>query len=63
MEQDRWLFLFDSFDEIPDVLGATQVDEVVQTYTDAIVDFLHGATSAAASSPPASSGVLAASRR
>jgi uncharacterized protein (UPF0216 family) len=43
MEQDRWLFLFDSFDEIPDVLSATEVDEVVQTYTDAIVDFLHGA--------------------
>jgi hypothetical protein len=37
-----WLFLFDSFDEIPEVLSATEADEVVSSYAEAIYDFLHG---------------------
>jgi hypothetical protein len=36
-----WLFLFDSFDEIPDVLGATEGDETVKRYGEAIAEFLH----------------------
>jgi NACHT domain len=42
MKEGSWLFLFDSFDELPEVLGATEADEVVQVYTNAIDDFLHG---------------------
>ena len=37
-----WFFIFDSFDEIPDVLSSTEVDPVVRSYGDAIDDFLHG---------------------
>jgi hypothetical protein len=33
-----WLLLFDSFDEIPDVLGAIEADLSVQTYARAIQD-------------------------
>lgn len=36
-----WLFLFDSFDEIPDVLGADRMDETVERYADALHAFLH----------------------
>jgi NACHT domain-containing protein len=34
-----WLLLFDSFDEIPAVLGATEADEAVREYAKAIIDF------------------------
>ncbi|HET7459953.1 MAG TPA: NACHT domain-containing protein [Longimicrobium sp.] len=37
----EWLFLFDSFDEIPAVLSSTEHDQVVRNYRDAISDFLH----------------------
>lgn len=40
-EDGTWFFLFDSFDEIPDVLSATEVTDVVQAYSDAIYSFLH----------------------
>jgi hypothetical protein len=36
---DSWLVLFDSFDEIPAVLGATEADKTVQEYAKAIIDF------------------------
>src|SRR5206468_3358122 len=42
MEQGSWLFLFDSFDEIPDVLSSSQADTAVAAYADAIADFLGG---------------------
>lgn len=38
----KWLFLFDSFDEMPDILGSTQVDDTIDQYTSAISDFLAG---------------------
>jgi NACHT domain len=34
-----WLFLFDGFDEIPDVLAAVQVDATIRRYADAISSF------------------------
>lgn len=37
-----WLFLFDAFDEIPDLLDATEVDETILAYSDAIREFLSG---------------------
>jgi hypothetical protein len=42
MREGTWLFLFDSFDEIPDVLSSTETDTVVTSYAEAINDFLHG---------------------
>ena len=42
MSEGTWLFLLDSFDEIPDILGAIEVDSVVEEYADALYDFLHG---------------------
>ncbi|MER7456745.1 NACHT domain-containing protein [Micromonospora sp. NPDC126480] len=42
MREGTWLFLFDSFDEIPEVLTATELDETVGRYADALYDFLHG---------------------
>ncbi len=35
-----WLFLFDSFDEIPAVLSATEADSTVHKYASAVQDFL-----------------------
>jgi hypothetical protein len=35
-----WMFLFDSFDELPDVLSATDADESVTSYSEAVSDFL-----------------------
>jgi hypothetical protein len=35
-----WIFLFDSFDEIPAILGSVDSDSVVQEYSDAIQDFM-----------------------
>lgn len=40
MRKGTWLFLFDSFDEIPEILSSTQTDEVIQEYSDALADFL-----------------------
>lgn len=42
LEDGSWLFLFDSFDEIPEILGSTEPDSVIRKYTRAIEDFLHG---------------------
>ncbi|HBL28075.1 MAG TPA: NTPase (NACHT family) [Acidobacteria bacterium] len=42
LEEGSWLFLFDSFDEIPEILGSTEPDAVIRGYTRAIDDFLHG---------------------
>jgi NACHT domain len=42
LREGTWLFLFDSFDEIPAVLAATSVDDTVRAYEDAISDFLGG---------------------
>ncbi|WP_433267073.1 NACHT domain-containing protein [Actinosynnema sp. CS-041913] len=44
LEQGTWLFLFDSFDEIPAVLGAADADEAIVAYADAIHAFLHAST-------------------
>jgi NACHT domain len=41
-EAGTWLFLFDSFDEIPDILSSTEHDGVVGEYSDAIYNFSHG---------------------
>jgi hypothetical protein len=42
IEEGTWLFLFDSFDEIPDVLSSTEADNIIRDYAEAISDFLHG---------------------
>lgn len=42
LENGTWLFLFDSFDEIPEVLSSTEADVTIRRYADAISDFLHG---------------------
>lgn len=36
----RWLLLFDSFDEIPAVLAATESDKTVRAYADAIITYV-----------------------
>lgn len=41
MQEGTWLFLFDSFDEIPAILGATEANEVIVAYADAVHAFLH----------------------
>ncbi|HEY5729957.1 MAG TPA: NACHT domain-containing protein, partial [Anaerolineales bacterium] len=41
LEEGTWLFLFDSFDEIPDILSSTESDTTIREYADAISDFLH----------------------
>lgn len=42
-EAGTWLFLFDSFDEIPAILSATEdADPIVAAYSDAIHGFIHG---------------------
>ncbi|HEV7486756.1 MAG TPA: NACHT domain-containing protein [Thermoanaerobaculia bacterium] len=40
VEEGTWLFLFDSFDEIPDVLSATSADTSIREYGEAIAGFL-----------------------
>jgi hypothetical protein len=40
MDEGTWLFLFDSFDEIPDILGADDARLVAPKYARAIADFL-----------------------
>jgi hypothetical protein len=42
LENGTWFFLFDSFDEIPEVLSSTEADTVIINYGNAIEDFLHG---------------------
>ncbi|MCL4265199.1 MAG: hypothetical protein KJ069_18430 [Anaerolineae bacterium] len=42
LEKGTWFFLFDSFDELPDILSSTEADDIIRSYSDAISDFLHG---------------------
>jgi hypothetical protein len=42
LQDGIWLFLFDSFDEIPEVLSSTEADQIIRDYSGAIYDFLHG---------------------
>ncbi|MEO6081488.1 MAG: NACHT domain-containing protein [Umezawaea sp.] len=42
LQEGTWLFLFDSFDEIPAILSATEADAVIASYADALHGFLHG---------------------
>ena len=42
LEAGSWLFLFDSFDEIPAVLSAVEPGDVVARFAEAISDFLSG---------------------
>ena len=37
--EGRWVFLFDSFDEIPDVLSAEDVSDTIEAYANAIFEF------------------------
>jgi hypothetical protein len=39
LREGSWLLLFDSFDEIPDVLAATESDATIRAYADAIREF------------------------
>lgn len=41
LEDGTWLFLFDSFDEIPEVLSSSEVDDSIQRYRDALYQFLN----------------------
>ncbi len=42
LKNGTWLFLFDSFDELPEVLSSIEADKSVRCYADAISEFLHG---------------------
>ncbi|MGK7894825.1 MAG: NTPase (NACHT family), partial [Xenococcus sp. (in: cyanobacteria)] len=42
LKQKTWLFLFDSFDELPEVLSSVEADEFTRSYAEAIDDFLGG---------------------
>jgi hypothetical protein len=42
LKDGTWLFLFDSFDEIPEVLSSSEVDASIQRYRDALYQFLSG---------------------
>src|SRR5262249_20606072 len=42
LRERTWLFLFDSFDEIPAILNSTEADGPIANYASAISDFLHG---------------------
>jgi hypothetical protein len=42
MRNGTWIFLFDSFDELPDVLSSTEADATIRMYAEAIHEFLHG---------------------
>jgi hypothetical protein len=44
-ERGIWVFLFDSFDEIPDVLHAPTGSPIIRQYTEAIRQFLEGMSS------------------
>jgi NACHT domain len=45
VQSGKWIFFFDSFDEIPEVLSSIESDEVVSAYSSAISDFLSGLNS------------------
>ena len=36
MQEGTWLFLFDSFDEIPEILSATSANEAIEAYAGAV---------------------------
>jgi NACHT domain len=40
LKNGTWLFLFDAFDELPDIVSAGDANEIVQKYADAIKAFL-----------------------
>ncbi len=40
IDEGRWFFLFDSFDEIPEVLSSTEADSTISAYASAISSFL-----------------------
>lgn len=42
LDEGTWLFLFDSFDELPEILSSTEADAIIECYAEAISDFLHG---------------------
>jgi hypothetical protein len=42
LREGSWLFLFDSFDEIPDILSSVDADQTVLEYSRAINDFFSG---------------------
>jgi NACHT domain len=44
LRRGTWLFLFDSFDEIPEVLSSVETDRAVSSYSTALADFLSGMT-------------------
>lgn len=45
LKRGTWFFLFDSFDEIPEILSSTEADLAIEEYAQAISDFLHGLNS------------------
>ncbi|MGK7883248.1 MAG: NACHT domain-containing NTPase [Crocosphaera sp.] len=42
VKEGTWLFLFDSFDELPEVLSSVESDQVIRNYAEAINAFLGG---------------------
>lgn len=42
VSEGTWFFLFDAFDEIPEILSSTGADDVIRSYAQSIRDFLHG---------------------
>ena len=40
LQNGTWIFLFDSFDEIPEVISSVESDEIIHSYANAINDFL-----------------------
>ena len=42
LREGTWLFLLDSFDEIPELLSSTETNTMIRNYADSISDFLHG---------------------
>ena len=42
IKEGTWLFLFDSFDELPEVLSSVEADETTRQYAEAINNFLSG---------------------
>lgn len=42
LREGFWVILFDSFDEIPDILSATESNQVIEEYADALHNFLIG---------------------
>lgn len=42
LKEGTWLFLFDSFDELPEVLSATEENRMIEAYTQAIEVFTEG---------------------